>query len=171
MTPRLFFRQLDNAVRAEADAESALNADHRLVGLGVPVDSAYHARLGAAAASDTLFLYQSDSSPFLRNERVCRTGAGARRVFAYPADDHDETALHPAVRSDTDAGLSQTRFVLPPRTGEHAALAADTSLPTATVPAKNKHRNRAAVIQIFADRICFSSIFMAYRFPLDKQNL
>ena len=124
----LLLYEIDDTVGAEIDAESALDADHRLVGLTVPVYGAHDAGLGTAAAPDALLLPKAYAPAFLRHQGSRGTGPGARGILACPADNHYESPLHAAVGPDTDAGLGQARLVQSPGAGEHAALAPDAAL-------------------------------------------
>jgi hypothetical protein len=128
MIGRLSFPHLKDAMGTKIDAEPALNADHGLVDLVVPVDGADNAGIDAAAASDAFFFRKADPGFFSPDKGVHGAGSDTGGIIADPAGYHGEPVFHPAAGPDPYTRLRQAMAVRSSRAGEHAALATDTPL-------------------------------------------
>lgn len=111
-------------MRAEADAEPAVDADHGLVDLVIPVDRPDETGLPAVSASDTALHVQGHAAARPQNEGIGGAHPGAGGILAGPADDDGESPFHAPDGPDADTGFRQAPFVLSSRACEHAALTA-----------------------------------------------
>ncbi len=119
---------LQNTVGAEVCAVSAMNAYERLVHLLIPEHASYDTCPLTVSTTYAFVQVKANTTSLPRRKCICRAHIRTWRFLTCLAHDHNKPSLHAACRSHEYAGHRKPHFPKCPRTREHAALTAHTSL-------------------------------------------
>jgi len=113
---------------AEFCTITTVNTNHGLINFFIPENRTNQASILAITTADARCRIKADSTTIPQFQRICWTYLSTRRVIASPAYYYSKSPFHASYRPYTHTGFSQSTFILPSGTSEHAHLAANTSL-------------------------------------------
>jgi len=115
--------QPQHTMGAVFNAVPTVDTDHGFVHTLVPLNGPDETRLTTIPATNAAAHEKLDSAVLALFQSLRRADFGTRWIFAGPADYDGKTPLHASYGPYGKARFTQAGPTLPPRAGEHTALA------------------------------------------------